>query len=183
MKKIVLIFGSPHEDGPTAALVNACLAGFREEVALTRFDCFATAPHPCDDCRACHTVDGCRYHDLDALYEAVESADGLLFATPVYNRSFPAPMKALLDRLQRYWAARFVRGMRPPIAIPKKAVLLTAGGAARMDGTFLQAQLAPILTVLHSTPAVAVHAADTDSAPLSADILAAATTAGQHLMA
>jgi hypothetical protein len=56
MKKILLIFGSPHQTGPTAALTDACLAGLGEEVAITRFDCFAAAPHPCDDCRICHTV-------------------------------------------------------------------------------------------------------------------------------
>lgn len=178
MKQALVLFGSPHTNGATARLTAACLAGL-PGAAVTRFDCFSLNPAPCDDCRACHTTDGCRHHDLDAFYAALEAADILIFASPVYNRSFPAPMKAVIDRLQRYWSARFVRGIKPPIATPKRAVLLTVGGSGREDGAYLAQQLAPVLTILNSAPAVAVHADDTDRAPLSSAVLAAARAAGE----
>lgn len=180
MTQVTVLYGSPHANGTTAQLLDACLAGVGE-ATITRFDAFSLAAAPCDDCGTCHKAPACRHHDLDALYAALEAADVLIVATPVYNRSFPAPLKAVIDRLQRYWAARFVRGQRPPIATPKKTVLLTAAGADRADGAHLQEQLAPVLTVLNSAPAIAVHADATDRAPLTADTLAAARAAGEAM--
>lgn len=182
MKQVLILFGSPHTDGATAKLLAACVEGL-PTAQVTRFDCFALSPAPCDDCRVCRRADGCRHRDLDAFYAALEDADVLIFAAPVYNRSFPAPMKAILDRLQRYWSARFIRGVRPPIQKPKTAVLLTVGGAKRGDGAFLEQQLAPILTILNSAPALAVHADDTDRAALSDALLAAAKAAGENAAA
>ena len=177
-KQVLLIYGSPKPDGDVARLVAACLAGMGE-VTLTRYDCFAAPPLPCDDCGYCHRAAGCQKRDLDGVYEALEAAEVLIFAAPVYNRGFPAPMKAFLDRLQRYWAARFVRGERPPIKTPKKTVLLTAGGSGRGDGTYLSAQLAPTLTVLNSAPALSVHADATDRTGITEETLAAAREAGR----
>jgi multimeric flavodoxin WrbA len=180
MKQVLVLCGSPHKQGATAALLDAALDGIGD-AAVTRFDAFALNPAPCDDCRRCHVADGCRHRDLDAFYAALEAADVLVFATPVYNRSFPAPMKAVLDRLQRYWSARFIRGIKPPITTPKTALLLTSGGADRGDGVYLEEQLAPILTILHSTPAVAVHADNTDRRAIDPAVLATAKTAGKTI--
>ncbi len=178
MTRVLVLYGSPHTAGSTARLLDSCISAIAD-AAVTRFDTFTLAAAPCDDCGFCHEAAACRHRDLDAFYEALEAADMLIVATPVYNRSFPAPLKAVIDRLQRYWAARFVRGERPPIAIPKKTVLLTAAGAEGADGVYVEEQLAPVLTVLNSTPAIAVHATATDRAPLSAVTLAAARHAGE----
>ena len=180
MKQILVINGSPHKNGATEQLLNACLSVIAD-AAVTRFDCFAEAVAPCDDCRFCRTAEGCRHRDLDAFYAALEAADVLVFATPVYNRSFPAPMKAVLDRLQRYWSARFCRDVRPPIATPKKALLLTAGGAGRQDGLYLEQQLAPVLTILNCAPATALHADGTDTAAVSAELLQKAQTLAKQI--
>ena len=182
MKQVLVLFGSPHKEGATARLLAACLSAM-PEAEVTRFDAFALSPAPCEDCGYCHRVEGCRHRDLDEFYEALEAADVLVFATPVYNRSFPAPMKAVLDRLQRYWAARFVRGVRPPIKKAKQTLLLTAGGASRGDGAYLEPQLSPILTILNSTPAKAVHADGTDQGELPEAALAAAQRAGEEIYA
>ncbi len=178
MPRVLVLFGSPHKNGMTARLLSACLDGIGE-ATVTRFDAFPLVAAPCDDCGYCREANGCRHRDLDLFYESLETADILVIATPVYNRGFPAPLKTLLDRLQRYWSARFVRGVRPPIAAPKKTVLLTAAGADRTDGVRLEEQLAPTLTVLNSAPALCVHADSTDRTPLSAAILDAARTAGK----
>ena len=180
MPQVLVLFGSPHKDGATARLLDACLHGVGD-ATVTQFDAFTVSAAPCDDCGYCREVNGCRHTDLDVFYEALEAADVLVIATPVYNRSFPAPLKTVLDRLQRYWSARFVRGVRPPIATPKKTVLLTTAGADRADGAHLAEQLAPILTILNSTPAVCVHADATDRTPLSDEILTAARNAGKSV--
>lgn len=162
-KRLLVINGSPHHNGTTSRLVRSFLDTLPEDIKTISFSCFDRLPLPCDDCRFCHRADGCSKHDLDEFYTLLENADFLLFACPVYNRSFPAPMKALIDRLQRYWAARFVRRIRPPIARPKRAALLTVCGGSEPEGVHLEQQLRPALTVLHTTLTAAVHACGTDT--------------------
>lgn len=178
MPHVLVLFGSPHKNGATAHLLAACLDGIGK-ATVTQWNAFDLTAAPCDDCGYCREANGCRHRDLDAFYETLEAADVLVIASPVYNRAFPAPLKTLLDRLQRYWSARFVRGMRPPIKVAKKTVLLTAAGADRADGVYLEQQLAPTLTILNSAPAVCVHADATDRAAPTDDLLAAARAAGK----
>ena len=158
--KTVVLFGSPRTDGAAGTLLNLYTSVCGGNVTV--FDCFARNVTPCDDCRGCHERLGCAKRDMDDIYEAVEQATMLVIVTPVYNRSFPAPLKAVIDRFQRYWAARFVHGVRPPIAVPKKAVLLTTAGSGRDDGELLMTQLAPQLTILNVTQTAQLHVGNTD---------------------
>ena len=119
-ERTLVLFGAPRTDGATGTLADLYLSTLGG--SITMVDCFARAATPCDDCRGCHRVTRCVKRDLDDVYDALERADRLVFVTPVYNRSFPAPMKAVVDRLQCYWAKRFVHGVRPPIEKPKTAV-------------------------------------------------------------
>lgn len=161
-ERTVVLFGAPHTDGATGTLLNLYLSSCGG--AVTVIDCFKRAVAPCDDCRGCHRVTRCVKRDMDDVYEAVEQADRLVLVAPVYNRSFPAPMKAMLDRFQCYWARRFVHGIRPPIETPKTAVLLTVCGSDREDGAHLEAQVAPLFTVLHVTETKVLHVGGTDTA-------------------
>lgn len=159
-EKTLVLFGAPHKDGATGKLAELYLSTLDGD--MTTIDCFARRAEPCDDCRGCHKVMRCVKRDLDDVYDAIEQADRLVFVTPVYNRSFPAPMKAIIDRLQCYWAKRFVHGIRPPIEKPKTAVLLTVCGSDRDDGKCVEEQLAPALTILHVTNFVAYHVSNSD---------------------
>ncbi|MCL2884652.1 MAG: flavodoxin family protein [Oscillospiraceae bacterium] len=154
-RNVLIINGSPHAVGPTARLI----APFLEvHPHATIFDCFARVPLPCDACGVCERENTCAKRDLDEYYTLLENADILVFAAPVYNLSFPAPMKALLDRAQRYWAARFVRGVRPPIPRPKKAYLLTAAGdSGSPGGGLMEQQLKPMLMILNAALSGSVH--------------------------
>ncbi len=147
VRNTVTIFGSPHEDGVCARWLHTLQT---QVPSMFVYHCYKAAPAPCDDCRKCYRAPRCVNRDMDPLYDALESANRLIFLTPVYNRSFPAPMKAALDRLQCYWAARFMQNKIPPVAIPKEAALLTVCGSTKKDGPFLSAQLAPLLTVLNA---------------------------------
>ncbi len=153
----LLIDGSPRQNGATAALCEALPAG------VPRFRCYETPVLPCDDCRACRITGRCAKRDMDALYAAIEQAEVLVLATPLYNRSFPAPLKAVIDRCQVYWSRRFVLGQRPPIATHKQVLLLTVGGAENSDAGDIKSSLLPLLTVLNGTLVGEVHASGTDT--------------------
>ena len=162
-KRVLLLNGSPHEAGPTSRLIAAFLEGVRAGTAVERIDCFQLNPRACDGCGYCAHKDGCSKRDLDGYYALLERADVLVFALPIYNLSFPAPMKALIDRSQRYWSARFLRGVRPPIANSKQVVLITVSGDDRTEdgglplgGEMVERQLRPPLTILNGRLAACI---------------------------
>lgn len=162
-KHVLILDGSPHTDGPTAWLIDTASRLLEGRAEVTRLRCFDQPVQPCDDCRACYRIRGCSKRDLDDFYVWLERADAVIFACPVYNASFPAPMKAVLDRLQRYWSARFIQHVRPPIERPKKAALLTTGGSDDPWGALpLETQLRPLLTVINTRLLGAAHICATD---------------------
>ncbi|MCI9414593.1 MAG: NAD(P)H-dependent oxidoreductase [Clostridiales bacterium] len=186
--RLLTIFGSPHAEGNCARLLSAFREGIPGGWRETTVSAFSLAPLPCDDCRYCYHADGCSKPDLKEFYAELEEADGLLLVTPVYNRSFPAPLKALLDRTQRYWAARFIRGIRPPVDRPKQVFLLTASGAesgeegeATRDQALLEQQLLPTLTILNARLRTAVHYTGADRGQEITPYLAAARAVAGEL--
>lgn len=180
-KRLLWIDGSPRE-GHTARLARAFLEALPPTVDVQRFGCFQQQPLPCDDCRGCYRDGRCIKPDLGDFYAALEQADYLLFSAPVYNRSFPAPMKALLDRLQRYWVMRFHLNIRPPIPKKKRAVLLTTSGGERPEGQYLEQQLRLQLTVLNTRLIGSVHAFGTDQNHDQQAFLQAAAELGRQMM-
>ena len=184
-KNVLAVLASPRPAGVSARLLDAFLAALPQDSgrAVVRFSCYERRPLPCDDCRYCTKKEGCSKRDLDDFYAALEEADILVIATPVYHLSFPAPLKALIDRLQRYWSARFLLDKRPPIARAKQLVLLTVSGSPSPEGgPLLERQLAPPLTVIHAKQAASVHVLHADAPDFTIEPwLAAARTAAQAL--
>lgn len=73
-------------------------------------------------------------------------------------------MKALFDRFQRYFNARFSLGKRPPIEKPKKALLLSVCGSRDERGfSVMRAQMEMTFTVLNTTLVSSVCCSGTDS--------------------
>lgn len=149
--------GSPHKNGTTAVMVDSLRTACPSDWIWQEWRAFDHTVIPCDDCRYCYHKKGCSKPDLQEFYSLLENADILVFASPVYNLSFTTPLKALLDRTQRYWSARFVQGKKPPITRPKKAVLLTSAEQDNDAGEMLERQLKPTLTILNATYVGGMH--------------------------
>lgn len=129
MKHALVLFSSPHASGHTKQLLNAFLDGISSDTwQVDLLDICKTNIHPCIACGYCQKTEGCAFHDLDAFNQALRACDLLIIAAPVYNLSFPAQLKAVIDRFQRYFEARFSRGIRPAIAAHRDAVLLLTMG-------------------------------------------------------
>ena len=91
MKKLLIIMGSPRQDGICQELINQVRKYFLDcEIKL--YDSYKLAPSPCTDCKWCEYHDGCSNKDLDIFFEDFEDADYIAFFTPVYNNFFP-PIK------------------------------------------------------------------------------------------
>ncbi len=161
LPKTLVVFASPHKQGPTARLLQTYLQA-RGVTDYALFDCYATPPAPCTDCGACKTQFKCAHRDLDAFLEQFAACEQVIFAFPVYNAGVPAPLKALLDRFQLFFNARFYLKRPKGSMPPKQAVLLYTCGREDTYADGLRALFAPMFTVMDTTLAEIHAAANTD---------------------
>lgn len=131
--KVLVVFGSPRKDGNTKNLLIGFLSGLPRETQVEIVYAYDLNPTPCTCCGYCTVADGCSKKDLEPFWQKFREADVIVFATPVYNYTFPAPLKALFDRFQRYYNARFVRNINNSFLKERKAILLVTSGC---DGKF-----------------------------------------------
>ena len=130
-KRVLVLFCSPHGHGCTRKLLDSFLECFQEnkDWEIEELNLYEMDVHPCTGCRQCAKEESCTFDDLDGFDKSLRRCDLLVVASPVYNFSYPAPLKALLDRTQRYFEARFSLGMKPPIKKHREAVLLLTMGS------------------------------------------------------
>lgn len=132
MKKAVILFSSPHENGCTKKLLDVFLSQCRFETHI--YNMYKENPAPCIACGQCETDGVCFYSDMASLLRDVFSADYVIFASPVYNYSFPAPMKAFLDRLQPYYSEEKTTSVR------KGFLLATCGKSGKFSMELMEKQ-------------------------------------------
>ena len=98
--KILGIVCSPREGGNTEILVREALEGVREaggEPDLVLVGDMDIAP--CNACGGCLKDGQCLIDDdMQEIYARLESADGIIFGTPVYFINVTAQAKAVMDR-------------------------------------------------------------------------------------
>lgn len=163
-KKLLVIKGSPNKDGVTNKVCS--VAANTENVEISVFDTYSENIKPCYDCRKCKKTEKCVFNDLDVFFEEFENADVLIFASPVYNGGFSAPMKALLDRFQVYFNRFYKNGKVQPIKKKRKAILVSASGrGAQEEFFYMKKYLERAFTVLNITCVGGVLCENTDASP------------------
>lgn len=133
-KKLLALEGSPQPHGVTASLLEQFLAQAGRHTEIVRFSPWKTPLTPCNGCGHCFSAPGCVKRDGDAFFKVLEDADFLVVATPVYLLSFPAPLKAVFDRFEQYYGARFGRQVHPAIGLPKRAFFIITAGSESHTG-------------------------------------------------
>ncbi len=129
----ILIFnGSPRPDGGTAALIRALARHLPGEPTV--IEAYRCGIAPCTDCRFCREQDGCVIDDgMDAVIEAIDRADILILASPIYFSELTGPLLSLMSRLQPLFMARR-RGIEPLTEKDRRGALLLCGGAPASPG-------------------------------------------------
>ena len=99
--KILMINGSPHSDGNTAAALNEMKKIFDENgVETTLVQVGNKVVRGCVGCYSCQKTGKCIFKDIvNETAPLFEEADGLVVGTPVYYASANATVIAFLDRL------------------------------------------------------------------------------------
>jgi len=134
--KTLILTGSPRKKGHTVRMAEYLKERLNGEVEIISLD-NRTDIRPCRDCRYCFSHAKCSIEDpMQEIYQKLDEADRIVFAAPVYFYNIPGSMKAVLDRLQVYWAA-VVRGDKPPAR--KKGGIILVGGAPESPKQFLGA--------------------------------------------
>lgn len=148
--KILVITSSPRENGNTAKLLNAFVSQLPKSAWIKTFSAYELNAKPCTDCGYCKQHRACIFDDLNEFLGEFENTDLIIIATPVYNFSFPSPLKAIIDRFQVYYNARFERNERPPIKKRRKAVIVaTCGSDDEYGFDVIEYQLKRAFTVLN----------------------------------
>ncbi len=179
--KVFVIFGSPRKSANTKRLLNGFLSGLDRSAEIETEYIFDLSPLPCDDCGYCKGVDDCRKKDLDSFFKKLGEADVVVFATPVYNLGLPAPVKALFDRLQRYYNARHERGVIYSFRKERKGVLLVTGGYDSRTGfDVIKKQCQYACNLLNIKPFADIFIPGTDEHPVgNLDLCKAQYLAGE----
>lgn len=101
-KKIVVITGSPRQNGNSIAMTEAFIeAAETKGHSVTRFDAATMKIGGCHACETCFsTGKACTFDDdFNTIAPAILDADVIVFTMPVYWYSIPAQIKGVIDRI------------------------------------------------------------------------------------
>lgn len=161
--KVLALMGSPRKSGYTAKLLGTLLREFPKGTSIEIVNLYELNPIPCNACGYCKAGNGCSKKDLEEFFKKFETADVIIFATPIYFMGVPAPMKALIDRFQRYYEARFRRNVKHPIEKRRKAALIvTSGSDGEVGFEVIKHQLLQACSVLNIELSASMLARNTD---------------------
>lgn len=101
--KVLILNGSPRK-GNTLTAIKAIRKGLEErpdaaEIEVVQVDTEGKNIIPCKACNACGCMSRCIFaDDSPEINEAVEAADAIIFATPVYWWGMTAQLKLVIDK-------------------------------------------------------------------------------------
>ncbi len=101
--KVLILNGSPHQNGGTAAAINVAAAELNKQGIDTEIvQIGAEAIHGCTGCMSCKKTgtNRCIFKDdpVNACLDKAADFDGLIVASPVYYGGIAGTMKCFLDR-------------------------------------------------------------------------------------
>ena len=128
--KVLILNGSPHPEGNTAAAIAELVKTFADEGIETEvFQIGSKNIRGCIACGKCAELGRCVFEDaVNEIAPKFEQADGLIVASPVYYASANATLIACLDRL--FYSTHFSKTMKVGASV---AVARRGGCSATLD--------------------------------------------------
>ncbi|OPY32509.1 MAG: Iron-sulfur flavoprotein [Methanomassiliicoccales archaeon PtaU1.Bin124] len=114
-KKVVGLNGTPRVGGNSEVLLDQALSGAAESGAhVMRIDVARMKISGCDACGSCTDSGICvKDDDMTSVYSALEGADAIIVASPLYFSGLSSQLKAAIDRCQCIWVSGPARSGRP----------------------------------------------------------------------
>ena len=129
--KVLLINGSPKENGCTFTALSEIAAALNDEGLQTEIFQIGKGPiEGCIDCRHCSTAGKCVFENdvVSAALEKVKESDGFVFGSPVYYGGITGQMTAFMNRL--FFSSRGVFSHKPGASL---VCCRRAGSTAALD--------------------------------------------------
>ncbi|CAB1248738.1 Flavodoxin family protein [Ruminococcaceae bacterium BL-6] len=101
-KKVLVLTGSPRKGGNSDLMADAFIKGARAAGhTITKYEAGLKKINGCKACNRCYSKGAaCVFEDdFNTLAPLMEQSDILVLATPMYWFSFPAQLKAALDKM------------------------------------------------------------------------------------
>lgn len=129
--KIVSLLGSPRSTGNSATIAKHLLqtaAGLGAETQS--FELNRLSYRGCQACYACKQgrEDCVLNDDLTEVLAAVQNADAVVLATPVYYGDITAQLKGFIDRTFSYLVPNYLTAPQPSRLTPKQLVFVLTQG-------------------------------------------------------
>ncbi len=136
--KVLGILGSPRRGGNSEILLDKALEG-AGAADTDKFILNDLKFSPCQECGGCAQTGICVLKDdLQAVYGKIDQAGALILASPIFFGSLPAQVKAMIDRYQCRWVAKYVLGKKETKPAKKGALILV--GATNKESFFKNAE-------------------------------------------
>jgi len=112
MSKVLILNGSPHQNGCTATALDEMIKVFDSEGVETEIIQVGSKDiRGCISCNKCVELGKCVFDDMvNEVAAKFEEADGLVLGSPVYYSSPNGTLIALLDRL--FYSSHFSKHMK-----------------------------------------------------------------------
>jgi multimeric flavodoxin WrbA len=127
--KVLLVNGSPHEQGCTCTALETVARTLNEEGIDTEIFWIGLKPIiGCTACRTCAQIGRCVFDDrVNEFLEKAKDADGFIFGSPVHYAAASGTITSFMDRV---FYAGMLSGQQPFYLKPAAAVI-----SARRAGT------------------------------------------------
>lgn len=123
-KKVLVLNGSPVAGGCSETLSDYLIRGVQENGnTAVKMNLSKMNLHPCIGCNGCKMGKGSpcvQKDDMAEIYQAIQDADAIVWASPLYWMQFTAQSKMVMDRLY---------AMSPESIANKQVVLLAAAAS------------------------------------------------------
>ena len=128
--KVLLINGSPNENGNTARALEEMRVIFEaEQIETEVIQVGSKQIRGCSSCQSCYKTKQCVFDDMvNEVANKFEKCDGMVVGSPVYYASANGTLTAFLDRL--FYSTRFDKRMKVGASI---AIARRGGCSATFD--------------------------------------------------
>lgn len=120
MPYVPVVVGSPRRNGNTSILTGECCRGLASRGISSRTfmlnEMNYSGCQACYGCKRSDSTECVRNDDMRLMYDAIEDADGMIIATPIYFGGVTGQTKLWLDRLFPYLSMEL--GSHLPKKIP-----------------------------------------------------------------
>lgn len=125
--RILALNGSPNPARNTATLMRWVVEGCKKEGAFVRWvDLHTSNINYCKGCHGCLRGDRCVIRDdVDRILEDLQTFDGAVVGSPVYEGSPSAQMKTLMDRIALFTLYRGILDDKRTVGVATSGVAPT----------------------------------------------------------